>query len=62
MASKDIGVKETRPEKAGVSQRDYEQGISVSQSLHLVFRARTSLTLSPSDIGAMKLKGIPEAG
>lgn len=26
MASKDLGVKKTGPEKAGVSQRDYEQG------------------------------------
>lgn len=57
-----MGVKETRPEKAEVSQRGYEQGICVSQSLHLAFRARSSLTRSPSDTGATRLKGIPEAG
>lgn len=62
MASKDMGVKETRPEKAGVSQRDCEQGICVSQSTHLVLRATSSLTLSPSDTGATRLRGIPEAG
>lgn len=62
MASKDMGVKETRPEKAGVSQRNYEQGICVSQSMHLAFRAKSSLTLSRSDAVATRLKGIPEAG
>lgn len=62
MASKDTGVKETRPEKAGVSQRACEQGICVSQSMHLVLGAKSSLTLSPSDTGGTRLKGIPEAG
>lgn len=52
MASKDMGVKETRPEKAGVSQRDYERGACVSQSAHLVLRVASSLTFFPSDIGA----------
>lgn len=62
MASKDMEVKETRPEKAGVSQRNYEQGICVSQSMHLAFRAKSSLTLCRSDAVATRLKGIPEAG
>lgn len=62
MASKDMGVKETSPEKAGMSQRACEQGICVSQSMHLAFGAKSSLTLSLSDTEATRLKGIPEAG
>lgn len=62
MASNIMGVKETRPEKAGVSQRACEQGICVSQSTHLAFGAKSSLTLSLSQTGATRLKGIPEAG
>jgi hypothetical protein len=30
--------------------------------MHLVFKALSSLNLSPSDIGATRLKGISEAG
>lgn len=62
MASNDMRVKETRSEKAGVSQRACEQGICVSQSMHLAFGAKGSLTLSLSDTGATTLKGIPETG
>lgn len=55
-------MKETRLEKAEVSQRNYEQGICVSQSMHLAFRAKSSLPLSLSDIEATRLRGIPETG
>lgn len=55
-------MKETRPEKAGMSQRDCERGVCVSQPAHLVLRATSPPTLFSSDIGTTRLRGIPEAG
>lgn len=60
MASKDMGVKKTKPEKAKV--KETVSKVSVSQSMHLAFQTRSPLTFSLSDTGATRLKGIPEAG